>query len=389
MRLAMAGRYYNRQGGVSRVLAELADRAAAAGHDVDVYTHEALDVDPASRVRFVEVEMRRRPVWRETQSFARHVGSVLDPAAYDVVHSHDGQARHANVITAHSCYAAWLHDVRHNAGIKGLASRVYPRHVSTERWEQGTYRDPDPLVIAISRVVASELERFHGVAPERVRVVHNGVDVDGFRPPASREAARAALPPAERPADEGMVFLFVGMYFRRKGLQTLLRALAGLRDDPWTLMVVGGDDEEPFRAIAQEGGIADRVRFLGHRPQVTPYMQAADAFVFPTEYEPFGLVISEALACGTPVITSARAGGAELMVDGRDGLLLEDPASADELRGALRRFAALDGEQRAAMSAAARLSAVDTSWDAQWRRHEDLFTQVAVNRRAGRPAWAS
>lgn len=388
MRLAMAGRYYNRQGGVSRVLAELADRAAAE-HEVDVYTHEALDVDPASTVRFVEIPMRRRPVWLETQSFARHLDRRLDRSAYDVVHSHDGQALHADVVTAHSCYAAWLADVRAGAGLKGLASRVYPRHVATDRWERRTYRNTDPVVVAISRVVADELERFHDVAPERLRVIHNGVDIAGFAPPASRVAARAALPPAAQPADEGMVFLFVGMYFRRKGLHTLLRALGGLRDEPWTLLVVGGDDDAPFRAIADEAGIGDRVRFTGHQTRVTPYMQAADAFVFPTEYEPFGLVITEALACGTPVITSAAAGGAELMRDGRDGFLLDDPSSPDELRGALRRFAALDAEHRAAMSAAARTSAVATSWDAQWQKHEELFSHVAANRRAGRPVWAA
>ena len=77
------------------------------------------------------------------------------------------------------------------------------------------------------------------------------------------------------------------------------------------------------------------------------------------------------------------------MRDGRDGLLLDDPASADELRDALRRFTALDAEQRAAMGAAARTSAVATSWDAQWDKHDELFRQVAANRRAGRPAWAS
>jgi glycosyltransferase involved in cell wall biosynthesis len=249
----MAGRYYNRQGGVSRVLAELADRAAAAGHDVDVYTHEALDVDPATRVRFVEVGMQRRPVWRETRSFAHHLDGVLDPAAYDVVHAHDGQARRANVVTAHSCYAAWLHDVRRGAGVKGLASRVYPRHVATERWERATYRDPDPLVIAISSVVASALERFHALAPERVRVIHNGVDVDGFQPPASREAARAALPPAERPADEGMVFLFVGMYFRRKGLHTLLE----LTDTSYRLI---------------RAAVGARRKFFAHLEALTTYL---------------------------------------------------------------------------------------------------------------------
>lgn len=385
----MVGRYYNRQGGVSRVLAELSDRAARDGDDVDVYAHEVLDARPGSGVRFVTLPMRTRPVWLDVPSFARHADRALAAARHDVVHVHDGQALRADVITAHSCYAAWLADVRRDAGVKGLLSRVYPRHAATEHWERRVYRrgSTDAAIVAISQVVADELARHHRVPTERMCVIHNGVDVDGFLPPDSREGARAALPPEARVADDRTVLAFVGMYFRRKGLEPLLRALGGLRDDPWELLVVGGDDEGPFRALAAELGIAPQVRFLGHRPDVAPFLQAADAFVFPTSYEPFGLVITEALACGTPVITARRAGAAELMRDGREGLLLDRPTDPEALRAALRRFLDLDPAARSAMRAAARDTAVASSWDAQWARYAALFGEVAERRREGRPAW--
>lgn len=387
MRLAMVGRYYNRQGGVSRVLAELSDRAVV-DHEVDVYAHEVLDAAPGTRVRFVEVPMRERPSILQLPTFAHGVQRRLVAADYDIVHSHDGQARRADVQTAHSCYAAWLDDVRRGAGVKGLLSRVYPRHVLTDRWERAALGG-DQVVVAISRVVAHELERFLGIDPARIRVIHNGVDIDTFTPPSSRAAARAALPPDERPADDEAMLLFAGMYFRRKGLEPLLRALAGLRDARWGLTVVGGDDAAPFRALADELGIGAKVRFTGHRPRIAPYFQAADAFVFPTAYEPFGLVITEALACGTPVITTATAGGAELMQDGRDGLLLRDPHDPAEIRAAVERFLALDDDARARMGAAAREAVVATSWDAQWKKYETLFGEVAENKRAARPLWAT
>ncbi len=385
----MVGRYYNRQGGVSRVLAELSDRAARDGDDVDVYAHEVLDADPASRVRFVTVPMRRRPVWLDVPSFAHHADRALRREQYDIVHVHDGQALRADVVTAHSCYAAWLADVRAGAAVKGVLSHVYPRHAITDRWERHVYssRRADAAVVAISRVVADELHRFHHVPRTRMTVIHNGVDIDGFAPASSADAARAALPPQARVADDRVVLAFVGMYFRRKGLEPLLRALAGLRDAPWELLVVGGDDDAPFRALAADLEIAPRVRFLGHRPDVAPFLRAADAFVFPTSYEPFGLVITEALACGTPVITARHAGAAELMRDGREGLLLDRPTDPGELRAALQTFLALPADARAAMRVAARQTAVDASWDAQWARYAELFDDVAARRRAGRPAW--
>ncbi|MBJ7330316.1 MAG: glycosyltransferase family 4 protein [Solirubrobacteraceae bacterium] len=387
MRLAMIGRYYNRQGGVSRVMAELAERAAAT-HEVDVYAHEVLDALPGTKVRFVDTPMRERPALLALPSFARSVERRLDRSAYDVVHAHDGQTPDADVQTAHSCYAAWLDDVRRGAGLKGALSRVYPRHVMTDRWERRGLGG-DAVIVAISRVVASELEQYLHIDPSRIRVIHNGVDVETFRPADSPAAARAAIPPDERAADDRVMLLFAGMYFRRKGLEPLLRGLARLRGGPWTLTVVGGDDDAPFRALAAELQIADQVHFTGHRPKIAPYFQAADAFVFPTAYEPFGLVITEALACGTPVITTATAGGAELMADGRDGFLLRDPHDPEEIAGAVQRFLDLSPEARRAMRAAARESVLATSWDEQWRKYDELFTEVAANRRAGRAPWAS
>jgi glycosyltransferase involved in cell wall biosynthesis len=157
--------------------------------------------------------------------------------------------------------------------------------------------------------------------------------------------------------------------------------MAAARDERLELWVAGGDDPAPYERLARELGVGERVRFLGHRSDVVGLMRAADVFVLPASYEPFGLVVLEALACGTPVITSRAAGVAELVTDGREGYLVDDPSDTAEIGRALAGFL----EREAAwpeLSAAARALALEWDWDSIWRRTEALYGELLERKRA-------
>ena len=128
--------------------------------------------------------------------------------------------------------------------------------------------------------------------------------------------------------------LFIANTFARKGLDILLSAIAKLGQSQLHLMIVGRDNPQPYLSKIEQLGLKQQVHFLGHR-DVTSCYQAADVLVLPTTYEPWGLVISEALACGLPVITSALAGAADLITSGKNGILLQNPRSVMELAQAL------------------------------------------------------
>jgi UDP-glucose:(heptosyl)LPS alpha-1,3-glucosyltransferase len=156
-----------------------------------------------------------------------------------------------------------------------------------------------------------------------------------------------------------MVFLYVGDL--RKGARRAILALS--RNPEGRLLFVSRSAAEPYRRYAEAAGVADRVCFAGATNQVERIYAAADAFVHPTPYDAFGMVVSEAMACGLPVIVSKEAGASELIQHGVNGLLLTDLTNEGELAGHMRclyenRVWAVE------LGAAARTRVESLSWDA-------------------------
>jgi glycosyltransferase involved in cell wall biosynthesis len=202
-------------------------------------------------------------------------------------------------------------------------------------------------VVTVSRHAADDLSRYLHAPPPPVHVVPNGVS-DRFRPASEHDAAASAsrygLPPR--------YILTVGAQQARKNVSGLLRAFAAVRPRlPGVKIAVVGPHLWQFDAVSREIaelGLHDAVVTLGYVPdgELPALYTGAAAFVFPSLYEGFGLPVLEAMACGTPVITSDTsslpevAGNAALLVDPRDPValgdaivkVLHDPALAADLR---------------------------------------------------------
>ena len=146
--------------------------------------------------------------------------------------------------------------------------------------------------------------------------------LDRFRPAdsAKRKQLRAALGISDE-----IVVLFAAHNFRLKGLQCLLEAWRSLDPKKFRLLVVGRDKIPPGASEFSN------VKFLGHHSDPIEIYQTADLLVHPTFYDTFGRVILEALACALPVITTRFAGASELMTDGREGFVIDDPRRTSEL----------------------------------------------------------
>lgn len=201
-------------------------------------------------------------------------------------------------------------------------------------WIERTAYEAADGVIAVSGAMRDDVEALYGVPPDRVRVIHNGIDLQQYRPsPNPAILAAHGIDPATP------YVLFVGRITRQKGIVHLVNAIPHLRENAQVVLCAGAPDT-PDIAREMEAAVGHARQATSRRivwiremlPRdtlVTLYTHAA-VFVCPSVYEPFGIINLEAMACGTPVVASEVGGIPEVVVPGETGLLVPVHRSGDQ-----------------------------------------------------------
>ncbi len=342
-----------RRGGLEQWTAQFARGLAGRGHEVHVVSArfgEPTDALPVVR--------HRLDACRSRTGFAQAAEQKLRELNLDVVHD-TGAGWYCDVFQPH--WGSWsalneqklLMLPRWTRPWKRMMIRWLPRYRQIRRLMERQYANDGRLVLALSQRVAGDFQRYHGVRPENIRLVYNGVDTQRFHPD-NRQRWRAAIRRRLDVDEEAVLLLIVAHNFRLKGVPTLLKAVARMVADrrPVHLAVVGGKRIGRFERAARWSGAQPAVTFVGAVDDVAPYYAAADLYVHPTFYDTFSLVVLEALASGLPVVTSRFNGVVELFRDGEQGFLLTDPGDVEELLDRLR--ALLDPRLRETMGRTAR-----------------------------------
>ena len=349
MKLGIIRQRYTPFGGAERFVERALDTLVAHGVRVSVYTRSWPDhADP--RIEPVVCNpFYAGGVWRDA-SFARAVRRALAHDRPDVVQTHE-RIEGCDVFRAgDGVHRAWLAErVRAHGRRERLAIAVNAHHRYILDAEARVFADPAlKAVICISKMVKDDVRAWFDVPEEKLHVIYNAVDPRDFGPAVrqERDTMRARL----RLAAHHVAFVLVGSGYARKGVPVALRALARLPDE--ARLIVVGRDKNPARyeRIASEVGVRSRVVFVGPQRDVRPYLGAGDAFALPTLYDPLGNAVLEALACGLPVVTSARCGAGELVV-AHDAGFVCDANDHDTLAADMRRL--LEPALRAKMSARA------------------------------------
>jgi starch synthase len=203
-------------------------------------------------------------------------------------------------------------------------------------WVERTALEMADAIIAVSQGTRADVLRLFRVRPERVHVIHNGIDLRLYRPVAETDAlVRYGIDPS-RP-----YVLFVGRIARQKGIIHLVRAIPEIDAAAQVVLCAGAPDTPEIAREMEEAVAAVRARRPGviwvqemvPREQLVQLYSHAAVFCCPSIYEPFGIINLEAMACGTPVVASAVGGIPEVVVDGETGLLVpleQQPAAPFE-----------------------------------------------------------
>lgn len=332
MKIALVRQKYNPYGGAERFVERALAALASQGVKTTLITRKWSGADKnADKVSEQDVLLCNPfylgRLWRD-RSFSLAVQKIVAEGKFDLVQSHERIPGCDIFRAGDGLHREWLANrSRLFSSISGsffgplrrtwLKLSPYNRYVVAA--EGQLFTDPRlKAVICISEMVKREIQSHFSLPDERLHVIYNGVDLEAFNP--SHQIRREEIRKTWGIPLEAPLFLFVGSGFERKGVAAILESLP---PTAW-LMVIGKDrDTSRYVKIAKNKGIAERVVFAGKQNDVRGFYGAADAFVFPTLYEPFGNVVLEAMASGLPVVTSTICGGAELIRQGQNGYVCD------------------------------------------------------------------
>jgi glycosyltransferase involved in cell wall biosynthesis len=371
IRIAVVSPFIDKRHGTERRIAEWITRLQEH-YEIHIYSQRVEDVD-LTRMRWHRIPQIPGPHllnflwWLAANHAWRWWDGHFRGLRCDLVYTAGTNCWDADLISVHIVFAEFVRRVAPELSLPRNPIRSWPRliHRRIYYWliiflERHMYTNPKTGLILIAKKTAVDLKRHYGI-DGNLPIVYIGLDRNIFNRDL-RLRDRSKVRSQMGFGDDTFVLLLVGNGWKNKGLVALIEALAELKELPLVLIVVGKDDSSPYQRRIRELGLEKRITFQPSRPDVQWYYAAADAYVGPSLEDTFAQPPAEAMACGLPVITTSTNGTAEIMTDGVDGLILQDP---NDVTGLAERIRTLfeQPELRERMARQAALTAGQYNWD--------------------------
>ncbi len=376
MKIALIRKKYTYHGGSESFSQGLIDQLGLQGHEVHIHAISWEGISPSQGIFFHRVPAVTCNSFLRDLTFALSSRSQVSSGNYDIIQSHDKTLYQDIYRAGDGCHIEWLRQRWGRTGISGKLSMLCnPYHWLILGLERSIFRKRRyRKIIAISELVKRNIIEHYHVPADDIVVIYNGVDLKRFHP-GNRELFREEVRRQYQIPENARAFLFVGSGFERKGVRYLIEA-AEMLDSPLTLLIVGKGSGEKFRDFIKK----QRVIFCGPQKNIERYYAAADAFVFPTVYEPFGNVHLEALASGLPVITTRNSGASEIIEEGKSGFVVQEPEDSAAISGRMKRL--LDADLLHAMGNEARKAAEKFTMERFIREMTRLYSDIMEEKTA-------
>ena len=371
MKVCMISRAVNKCGGISRYVAEIAERVSVNN---EVHILSAWCDFNSPNFILHRYSIPRKPYFLQIAISFLKVSSLArklyEKFNFDVIHSSECEGTYQDIITAHSCVRGAYEKLKRNNLFIDAIRRVRPFVAFGLDVEKLIYaKRKYKKIIAVSEGVKNELIRYYRLPNEDIVVIPNGVDLEEFKPDLEK---RRKIREKHGIEENEIVLMFSGHEFKRKGLEYIIRALPDVKEYV-KLLVVGKDNQNPYKELASKLGVLDKIIFAGFVPDISEYYAASDIFVFPTAYEAFSLATLEAVASGLPILATKVNGTEELIKEGYNGFFIkrEPKDIAEKINISVE-----DENLRKQMSRNARKTAEKYSWDEVAKRTLKVYEEV-------------
>lgn len=362
------------RGGAESYTIELAEALMRRGNDVAILHYTSLDHRRVAGLNYIQVGKPRRTRAAQYLEFIDAVEKHTAQGSFDIVHAML-PIRYCDIYQPHAGLSieAVNGNNKRRRGLSRLVAHLGNRlnrkrqlYASVERNLLASHSPP--TIICLSEAMRAKILSAIGVGHARLAVVYNAIDLDRYDR-NSDPAARAVLRAKFGISADQTVALFIAQDFERKGLAVSLKAIAEIHDPSLKLIVIGSDNSKPYQRLANALGISANVIFAGGVRDPYPFYAAADIVLFPSLFDPFGLVPAEAVAMGVPPIVSRQSGVSELLADNHDALIIDNPEQTSQLVSAINQMLEPDLRRRLASNC------IQTRRKFSYDEHLDLILQ--------------
>lgn len=342
------------------------------GVELHVFTRSRPSPTPGLFVHTISGASMSRT--RRSVTFSHRVERILRADSFDVVHA-ISPCRFADIYQPRGGTVA--ETIERNVALRETArARRLKRYTTRlnlkQRYllllERNLFAPGEgPIVAAISDYVVRQLKEHYDLPDERIRRIYNGVDPDRSSD-RQRAEHRRAIRADFGIAENDVLVLLIAHNFRLKGVNRWMEALAELRNRGFgniRSLVIGRGESARWHRLAARLNLENRLTFVGPSDRVGEFLHAADILVHPTYYDPCSRVVLEGMAAGLPCITTRWDGASEMIVDGTNGYVLDEPTDIETLAQRVEKLSDAGLRKRIGLAASAVADRISMSRHAQ------------------------